>query len=392
MAVSVLTLFAANAIVLLVTTLAFFAAWRGQGHEPYWLSWIAANVTIAVASLLLMAAADGHSPPMAAVANATLLLGFALRWRAARQFGRRPISYVPILLPPVVIAALSVLPPNFDYVTVYTGTNALLAVQAGSIAYEFWRDRADRLPSRFGLVLAYGILATSCVSGVGLGVVLGDGLANHLTQATVLQAQLLAGLLHSIASGAFALSIAYERDAASLREVTLRDPLTCAYNRRAFEERLQSHVADGSGRDFAVVILDIDHFKAVNDRYGHAAGDAALCVCADTITQSFRATDIVARVGGEEFAVILPDVTAESARELADRVRRLVAMRDIISHGHRFRITLSGGIVHNSSGWRDMDSLMKAADAALYRAKNAGRNRIEQTVRITSAAAVLCED
>jgi diguanylate cyclase (GGDEF)-like protein len=183
-------------------------------------------------------------------------------------------------------------------------------------------------------------------------------------------------LFHTTASGAFALSIAYERSAIELRAAALRDPLTGLYNRRAFEIELKKYLEGRTA--FAVVILDIDHFKVVNDRYGHAAGDAALCACAETIVQTLRTADFVARIGGEEFAAILPRSGPADALAVVERVRSAVAEQDIVSHETCFRVTLSGGVVHSTSGLRNMDALMKAADAGLYRAKKAGRNRIEQ--------------
>lgn len=376
MGVDIFTLFAANAVVLSVTALAFFAAWRGQRHEIYWISWIAANLTLALALILFVVAPAELSNVPIALANCLLVFGLGLRWRAARQFGRRSSSLGPVVVPTLITAGLFAFPSIFDHGIVYTSINVMLAAQAAATAYEFWRDRQDGLPSRYGLVTAYGLMVLSFAARVGQGVLLSNGLTSYLPQDTMLQVHLLITLLHTSASGAFALSIAYERAAIDLREAALRDPLTGTYNRRAFEMRLQSHLANRD--DFAIVIFDIDHFKAVNDRYGHAAGDTALCVCAETIVQTFRSSDFVARIGGEEFAAILPGVSAASALDAAERVRCVVATREIAAHDSRFRITLSGGIAHSASGLRDMNTLMKAADTGLYRAKKAGRNRIEQ--------------
>lgn len=313
-----------------------------------------------------------------ALANCLLVFGLGLRWRAARQFGRRSSHLAPILVPTFFVVVVFAFPSIFDHGFAYASINLVLTALAGAAGYEFWRDRQDGLPSRYGLVLAYGLIAVSFAARAGQGVILHDGLTSYLPQDTMLQIHLLVALLHTSASGAFALSIAYERSAISLREAALRDPLTGAYNRRAFKMRLQSHLANGSGDEFAIVVFDIDHFKKVNDRYGHAAGDTALCICAETIARTFRSSDFVARIGGEEFAAILPGTSAASALDMTDRVRRMVGVREIVCHESRFKITLSGGIVHSSSGLRDMSDLMKAADVGLYRAKNGGRNRIEQ--------------
>lgn len=378
MNVDIFTLLLANATILSVTAFAFFAAWRGQRHAVYWKSWIAANVTLAASLLFLMVPPTQLGGVPIALANCLLALGLGLRWRAARQFGRRSSRLLPIFVAPLFVLVEFALPSIFDHGTVYTSINLILAALAAATGYEFWRDRQDGLPSRCGLVLAYGLIAISFAARAGQGLFLSNGLTSYLPQDTMLQMHLLIALLHTTASGAFALSLAYERGAISLREAALRDPLTGAYNRRAFEMRLESHLAKGNGDEFAIVVFDIDHFKDVNDRYGHAAGDAALCICAEMISQTLRSEDFVARIGGEEFAAILPSITAAIALEVSDRVRRMVGSQEIVSHGNRFHITLSGGVVHSSSGLGDMVDLMKAADVGLYRAKNGGRNRIEQ--------------
>ncbi len=373
MGVDIFTLLLANATILTVTAFAFFAAWQGQRQEVYWQSWIVANLTFTAALFFLMMPPSAQNNLAIALANGLLVFGFGFRWRAARQFAGRSSPLLPIFAPTLFTAVLFALPSVFDFASVYISVNVVLAAAAG---FEFWRDRQDALPSRYGLVLAYGLIAVSFASRAGQGLMLGSGLTSYLPQDTMLQIHLLVALLHTTGSGAFALSIAYGRRAVALREVALRDPLTGLYNRRAFEMRLQGHLANGS-RDFAVVIFDIDHFKEVNDRYGHAAGDAALCVCAETIARTLRPVDFVARIGGEEFAAILPEISARRALEVTDHVRRVVGAQDINRHGHRFGITLSGGVVHSAAAARDMDSLMQAADTGLYRAKNRGRNRIE---------------
>src|SRR5690606_14870074 len=114
------------------------------------------------------------------------------------------------------------------------------------------------------------------------------------------------------------------------------------------------------------------------DRFGHGGGDRALRACAETCLASVRQTDIVARIGGEEFAAILPGLSADEAFDVTDRLRRAVAETEITSDEHRFRLTVSAGICHSSGVARDYDTLMKLADARLYKAKDKGRNRVEQ--------------
>jgi diguanylate cyclase (GGDEF)-like protein len=373
---NIFALFAANAVVLAVIALAFYTAWLGQRHERYWISWIIANLVLAVSMVFFLLLPIDRGDLLIVVANTLMVLGMGFRWRAARQFGRRSAALVIVVAPALFTASLYAAPSLLSHWQRFAIINGAMMIVSGVICYEFYRDWQDRLPSRYGLVAAYGLLAAGFGVRVAQGLLLNDGIVDYLPEDTMLLASVFGALFHTTASGAFALSIAYERSAIELRAAALRDPLTGLYNRRAFEIELKKYLEGRTA--FAVVILDIDHFKVVNDRYGHAAGDAALCACAETIVQTLRTADFVARIGGEEFAAILPRSGPADALAVVERVRSAVAEQDIVSHETCFRVTLSGGVVHSTSGLRNMDALMKAADAGLYRAKKAGRNRIEQ--------------
>jgi diguanylate cyclase (GGDEF)-like protein len=163
-----------------------------------------------------------------------------------------------------------------------------------------------------------------------------------------------------------------------LRLSTHCDHLTGIANRRTFFEAAEVELARWrrAPRHLSVLLLDADHFKAVNDRFGHPAGDAVLRDLAHTMSRSFREVDVVARVGGEEFAVLLPSTTIEGARAVAERLLAQVNARTVEFDGARINYTVSGGIAAMDEGVNGLDVLMKRADEALYAAKNAGRNQI----------------
>jgi diguanylate cyclase (GGDEF)-like protein len=129
-------------------------------------------------------------------------------------------------------------------------------------------------------------------------------------------------------------------------------------------------------RRFSVMMLDVDHFKPYNDKYGHPAGDALLKKVAGVVKSSLRANDFAARYGGEEFLVLLPDQDQPGAVEVAERIRLRIAAETEDQENQRQAVTVSIGIATFPEGGQEVEPLLANADAALYRAKNAGRNRV----------------
>jgi diguanylate cyclase (GGDEF)-like protein len=163
-----------------------------------------------------------------------------------------------------------------------------------------------------------------------------------------------------------------------LSELAMKDVLTSAYNRRYFDRRLAEELerCRRYGRALGLVMLDIDFFKNVNDRYGHQFGDAALCAAVSRWTKSLRASDLVARYGGEEFCVLLPEANREESLALAERLRASIACADVSYRELCARITVSAGVAFFREG-DSPDDILRRSDEALYRAKAAGRDRVE---------------
>jgi len=162
------------------------------------------------------------------------------------------------------------------------------------------------------------------------------------------------------------------------RQAAFCDHLTGLANRRAFFEAAEIELdrAAHTPRQLALVVFDADHFKHINDRYGHPAGDRVLCDLANALRDTFRAVDTVARLGGEEFAVLLPSTGVEQATQVADRLRALVATRLVAADGFEIAYTVSAGVAVLDGTAGGIDALIKRADAALYQAKSQGRNRV----------------
>jgi diguanylate cyclase (GGDEF)-like protein/PAS domain S-box-containing protein len=159
-----------------------------------------------------------------------------------------------------------------------------------------------------------------------------------------------------------------------LRHLADHDALTGLINRRRFEEELERHLAEGRryGMTGALLVLDLDGFKAVNDNHGHRAGDRVLCAVADALRQRLRESDIVARIGGDEFAVLLPRAAPEEAEQVCQSLER--AIPEEVPTPGRHRIEISVGFAAFVEGVRSVDEILSAADASMYAVK-AGRPR-----------------
>jgi diguanylate cyclase len=166
-----------------------------------------------------------------------------------------------------------------------------------------------------------------------------------------------------------------QKDVEKHRKLALKDALTGMWNRQALNEELEKEFARWQRyqTSFSIVIWDLDHFKKINDQYGHSAGDKVLKIFAQTFMKATRETDFVARFGGEEFVGIFPETKLNKALTLADKIREKVESSKFHYEGKPVNITASAGIatVHEDDS---IDSLIKRADNMLYKAKSKGRN------------------
>jgi diguanylate cyclase (GGDEF)-like protein len=172
-----------------------------------------------------------------------------------------------------------------------------------------------------------------------------------------------------------------QQAARQLYESAMRDPLTGVYNRRYLDQRLQEEFAYAQrhASSLSLIILDLDHFKRINDTHGHPAGDAVLRHVGVLVPRYLRREDVAARYGGEELAVLARSIGSQGARSLGERIRRRVADTPVVFDGHTLAITTSVGIATFSpaKSYDRVGAFLAAADQALYRAKQGGRNRCE---------------
>ena len=332
---------------------------------------------IRAASLMLFGM-YGSAPDLITIdlANALLFSSFAVTWAGARVFDGRPAEPVYLVAGAALWLLISHLPVLAQAVAIRSLiANGIIATYIWLTAYEFWRGRSEPLVSRWPaifMLFAHGslfLLRTPLIALLPHAV---RGAIYGSVWLTVISSQ---ALLFTISIAFLLLAMAKERNELRHRKAAMVDPLTGIANRRWFMEdaaRLaKRHRIDPCPT--AVLIIDLDHFKSINDRFGHAFGDQMLEIFADTARQSVRSTDLLGRMGGEEFAVLLPNMSRNGALAVAERIRANFAQAAV-----EVGATVSIGLAHcQDDAELDVPELLAQADQALYCAKKNGRNRVE---------------
>lgn len=244
----------------------------------------------------------------------------------------------------------------------------------------------------FGIAIAWPLLPSLRSGGsIGARVLLGTAIFMVSTQLWMFAVPWLAispetarsavmaliALMPTLTGVAF-LMMYNEATQAELKNLARIDPLTGVNNRRALLEHLDRQMkrAAGRHRPLAVLLIDVDHFKRVNDQYGHAAGDKLLLSLVNSIASAVRRTDLVGRIGGEEFAVVAPDTDLVAGVQLGERLRESVESASLRLDGRTLSATVSVGVACSTLDDRDREALLRQADQALYMAKSEGRNRV----------------
>ncbi|CAH1661606.1 GGDEF domain-containing protein [Hyphomicrobiales bacterium] len=369
------TLFAVNATSLVVFAIAYLIAWSRRSNRTYWLNLTIANIIFAIAFVMFSRRVGGGNDALL-LPNCLIMVGLGFRWQAIRAFfGHRPRYLLSIILTALVAGLLSMV-DQLGIALVFGSANIAIAIQIFVIMFALARERNQHLPSRWGLVFAYGVVAASSVLRVIQGWMLDRGMDSLLPADTFLDIHLLAAAVHIVASGAFSLSMAYEQGTSELQQAALRDPLTGLSNRLGLENALAQQSGSFT-QPYSVMVIDIDDFKRINDIHGHNFGDAVIKRCGETIAKSLRANDLVARFGGEEFVAVLPQVSLDQARILCERVRAAIEREVVRGDDVAVQFTVSIGLSQFTAHPRSFSELIVDADKQLYRAKAAGKNRVE---------------
>jgi len=312
------------------------------------------------------------------LANTVLAAAYGIMWNGARSFeGRSPSGIAWAIGAAAWMAACAV--PIF-YAT--PTARAVLMVSVGMTytmltVRELWRARSDGLMSRWPVIILLTLHAASLPARIPLASTLTGTEPAH---PMLLLFVLFETVLLSIAGAYLFASLVKERVASVFRKAASIDPLTGVANRRAFLEQGARIVqrASTERQPITLLLFDLDRFKSINDAHGHAAGDAVLIEFCQIATAQLRPMDLFARLGGEEFACLLPNTATANAVAVGERVRQAFAAAVHSSGEKSFVATVSVGLATAAAEWCDLPSLLVSADRALYRAKEKGRNRVSR--------------
>ena len=309
-----------------------------------------------------------------------ILLAYGFGWQAVRRICGRPPSPLLVVAPTVVwlILSMMVLTKSGDWLVINASIRrGLVALFTGLSAYELWRSReAEDLRSRRVLFWVFATFCALNLVRIPFVSILPAPLGAAPTQTWSVVVYNLEAVTLVLLVSVFLIVLSRERMSSRNYGLALRDAMTNVYNRRAYHEHMQALNTNGEGPmpPYALLVLDIDRFKSINDRFGHQLGDKVIVLAAQTAEATLRKHDRVFRLGGEEFACLLPDTGLPEACDAAERVRLAFQKTAAAIDGTSIGATISIGVAATECN-ATADQVFAQADAALYEAKRSGRNR-----------------
>ncbi len=370
--ISTLYLVATLAAAMLGVLLLFF--WRQEKIAA--LGWWGAAYILGAASVALWTIGGAELGfELSLAVNAVGFIACGLMWDAARAFHGRPANWIGVLAGPALwIAAVILLDPMDPEIRMMLGAG-IVAIYASLTAAELWRERRKGVRARWPAIAIPVMHGAVLMLPIVMGDIFRPGNAG-MSQVWVaaFAAELV---IYAVGTVFIIFMLVSERTVTAHKTAASVDPLTGLLNRRGFSEATSRMIEREAkaGRPVTVMIFDIDHFKSVNDRFGHATGDDVLQVFANVVVASLRITDLVGRVGGEEFAALLP-CAMDEALIAAERVREAFESSGVAIDDVPLETTVSIGVAGGPAN-TELEVLMASADTALYQAKRGGRNRVE---------------
>jgi len=387
------TLFLVTIYVEAILGLLLLFAWV-QNSEIYAVAWWGAAHLLRAGSITLFGM-YGQLPDIFTIdlANAILLTSFAVTWTGARVFDGGKPAPVGLVAGAALWLFMGRLPSVADAMEVRGLLSAgIIAAYTWLAAAEFWRGRAEPLVSRLPAIFMLFAHGSLFLLRTPLSALLPWSPSNQVFGSVWLTVLSSEALLFTISIAFIMLAMAKERAEQCHKTAALLDPLTGLVNRRGFMmESAEIGKRQAQNPQLAAVLLvDLDNFKSINDRFGHAVGDKVLQIFAETAGHSIRPSDFIGRLGGEEFAAVLHNVGRERALVIAERIRSAFSEATAVVDGRPLGATVSIGVVFSDAPDFDLPELLVEADKALYEAKGRGRNRVEVVAsdRLRAAEAV----
>src|SRR5713101_7938291 len=358
---------------LLGLMLLFFGS---QENNPA-LKWWGTAYLLGAASVALWTIAAGTLGEVLSLAlNAVGFVACGMVWNASRVFhGRKPNLPGLVLGAIAWIAAVMTVAPEASAMRLTIGAG-IVAIYAALTAAELWSERRRTMQKRWPAIAVPVLHGFVLMLPILLGGLLHphDNAFASSVWVTVFAIELV---LYAVGTVFVIFMQVSERTVSAHKTAASMDPLTGLFNRRGFAEATSRVIEReaNAGRPVTVMIFDLDHFKSINDRFGHPAGDEILKLFATVVINTLRITDLSGRVGGEEFAALLP-CPLEEGVIAAERVREAFADSGIVVEDGPVDTTVSIGVAGGPAG-TELEVLLAAADSALYQAKRNGRNRVE---------------
>ena len=373
------TLVIVSIFVMAILGLLLLLVWV-QDRSIRALAWWGAAYLIAGLSIAMLSGLMPMNQSVSIdIASALLFAACGMSWSGARLFDDKEIRPFSMFAGALIWLVACLIPEFQGSVTGRMIISSLIVSNYTLItALELWGGRSEKLVTRWPAMIVLVLHGLIFPAQIPLTIWQPEGRGLPLASNGWIALLALETLLYVIASAFIVLAMVKERNEKVHKTAATVDPLTGLSNRRAVigdGNRLIRTVAR-PGRPVAALMFDLDHFKKINDRFGHATGDSALIVFARVAKANLRSTDIVGRLGGEEFAAILPNMNADEALAAADRVRRAFVEAAKEIDGCPVAGTLSAGVAVTTDSTSKVDALLARADEALYVAKKGGRNRV----------------
>jgi diguanylate cyclase (GGDEF)-like protein len=377
MSLDVFTLFVTAIAITALLGLVLLSVWAQDRVRA--LAWWGTAYLIGGGAIVLWSVQDLAFPFLAGIPGALLLLACGMIWTAARLFHGRPILWPAMLAGATVwLLVCALFEPSQSFAQRIVLSSVIISTYTFLTALELWRERRKSLIRRWPAVFVPILHGAVFLFPVPLAGLFPDERGVFSLAGGWIAIFALEALLYIVGTAFIVLVLTKDRALRLQKTAAITDPLTGLFNRRGFFEGAQKMIRMQArkGKPIAVLVFDLDHFKSINDRFGHAIGDDTLKLFAKTISTSLRATDLVARFGGEEFAVLIPE-KIDDAMLVAERLRRTFANAARMVSERFVGATVSVGVAGGEAAV-GIEALIERADTALYCAKHRGRNRVEK--------------